>query len=154
MTEEIPEGSKRLESLVLLIRHATTELPDIEMYDRWGHGSDPVMNRKMQQAGTIREARANATAQLTELVRRYRSEQPGALAYWANAHVQLLQHFLQNVTDATARFVAQKETAAWQALLAGTKDIVEENTLYARPDAGMHARLFGKMETPPLYREI
>jgi hypothetical protein len=66
---------------------------------------------------------------------------------------EVVQHFLQNTKDSTARYVAEEETAAWQDLLAGKKDIVEENTFYVGPDAALHAKLFGKMEIPTLYQD-
>ncbi|HMV37436.1 MAG TPA: hypothetical protein PKW28_09975 [Turneriella sp.] len=149
----IPAAAVELEQLVLTIRHAGAELLNMEMYERWGHGSDSAMNKKMEQAGFMREVRTNAGAQLAELVRHYRREQPEAVEYWANGHLQLLQYFLQNVTDSTARYVAEEETAAWRALLAGKRDIVEENTYYVHPDAELHAKLFGKLEIPALYRD-
>lgn len=149
----IPAAAIELERQVLTIRDASAELLNMDMYDRWGHGSDPAMNKKMEQADTVRQTHSRATTELSSLVRRYRTEQPKTIEYWVNAHLQLLQYFLQKNTDSTARYVAEQEIAAWQALLAGKQDIVEENVFYVGSDAELHAKLFGTIEIPALYRE-
>ena len=146
-----PPAAVELERLNQTIRDAAAELLNMDMYDRWGHGSDPAMNKKMEQAGAVREAYSKAKTELPKLVNRFRKERPEAVDYWANAHLQLLQFFLQKVTDATARHVAKQELAAWQALLAGNQDMVEENVYYVGPDPELHEKLFGKIETPNLY---
>ena len=145
----IPDAAVELERLVVARRVAAAELLNLEMHDRWGHSSDPVMNQKMEQAGAIREMHTSAGKQLVELVRSYRKEQPEAVEYWANAHVQLLQNFLETTTDSTARFVAEKEISAWQAVLSGNRDIVEENIFYVAYDAELHRKLFGAMLDAP-----
>ncbi len=147
----ISDAAIELERQVLILRNTASELLNMDMYDRWGHGSDPAMNRKMERAGAIRTAHTNAKTELPKLVNRYRANEPEAVEYWARAHIQLLQFFLEKVTDATARHVADQELAAWQALLSGRQDIVEENVYYVGPDPELHEKLFGKIEIPNLY---
>lgn len=153
MPMSVPVGAIELERLLVTIRAAAAELLNMEMYERWGQGSDPAMNKKMEQGFSVRQLHTTAKTELARLVREYLTTQPTSVEYWVNAHLQLLQHFLQNVTDSTARYVAEEETAAWRALLAGKRDIVEENTYYVHPDAELHAKLFGKIEIPALYRD-
>jgi len=147
----IPAAAIELERQVLILRNTAAELLNMDMYDRWGHGSNPAMNRKMEQAGAIRAAHSKARAELQNLVNRYRENTPEAVEYWTKAHLQLLQFFSDKVTDATARHVTEQEVAAWQALLAGRQDIVEENVYYVGPDPDLHEKLFGKIEIPNLY---
>ncbi|HMY12019.1 MAG TPA: hypothetical protein PKC74_10370, partial [Turneriella sp.] len=149
----IPVGAIELERLLVTIRAAAAELLNMEMYERWGQGSDPAMNKKMEQGGSVRQLHTTAKTELARLVREYRTTQPTAVEYWANAHQELLQQFLLTITDATARYVAEQELRGWQAVLEGRLDFVEENTYYVGPDPAMHARLFGKIEVPALFRD-
>jgi len=142
----IPAAAIELERLVVARRTAAAELLNLDMYDRWGHGSDPVMNKKMEQAAAIREIHTDAGKQLVAFVGTCRKEQPEAVEYWAKAHIELLQHFLLSASDDTAVFVAKKELAAWQKVRDGQQDFVEENTFYVAADPELHRQLFGRIE--------
>ena len=83
-------------------------------------------------------------AELETLIQTLRTEAPNVMAAWAQAHIELLEDYLTRVdAGSTKAFVAENEMKAWSEVRAGTRDFVEENPVYVKPDPETYARLFG-----------
>jgi len=143
MERAIPEGARALERLTVRIQTLGRELLSLEMYERWGGGRDEAMNRAVASS-TAAGDRIEAQTALAALVEQCRREDPDAIAYWSDAHDQLLARFLDETTDATATFVARGERDAWRALKTGGP-LVDENTFYVQVDRALHEHLFGTL---------
>lgn len=139
----MPANLRELETLLATIREVGAELLNLEMYERWGNGADADMNRALANAGEQHARCETARTQLASLVARLRSEDPRSVAAWADAHITLLERFLETCTDGTARFVATEEISGWTKVKQGSLAFVDENTFYVRCDPELRATLLG-----------
>ncbi len=131
--------------MLLEIHALGSELLSMDMYDRWGHGADPEMNKKMAEGGKMQVDRDRIRADLVCLVTRFRIEDPSAVVLWAESHDRLLAKFLETAADTTARYVANEERAGWKAVRDGSASVVDENTFYVQVDRALHRELFGDL---------
>lgn len=145
MPGSCPEVARSLERLLLRIHALGGQLLSMDGYERWGGGSDPAMNALLADGGRVRADHERAVAELEALLAHARRTEPAAVTYWAEAHERLLAHFLETMTDGTARFVAEEERTAWRALREGTGPLVRENVYYVHVDRALHRALFGDL---------
>ncbi|MCB1173976.1 MAG: hypothetical protein KDK39_10435 [Leptospiraceae bacterium] len=120
-------------------------LLNLDMYERWGHGSDKKMEAELQKADRY----ASESVQLEKEIRQKCQKLTGPdRIRWAQAHQQLLQAYIDQLSTqadraATEIYVAKEEIAAWQALARGEQDYVSQNVYYVHYDQQEYQAYFG-----------
>ncbi len=131
-----------LEELLAKLRRLSAVMLDLEMYERWGNGSDPAFEARALKAIPERSA---VYAQLTDQITHTRQTQPDAVISWAEAHQRLLEHFVTHIAEpgSTGASVANGEIRAWAEVAAGTRPFVRGNTVYVHLDRDRYRAYFG-----------
>lgn len=132
-----------LERLLARRRAALSTLLDMDFADRY---ADPVTRAELaKESEGAREEETAAVAELAALVADLRERAPDVITRWAEAHVTLLEHYLEHVEDpeGTRRFVAGQERDGWREVVAGARAYVDENVYYVHPDRALYRSLFG-----------
>jgi hypothetical protein len=141
----VPTETAELESWAKQIHEAGSVLLSADAFDRWGPKDDVEQRQEIERA--VSEAEATRRAAIEHIERRVaelRASNVHALEAWADAHVELLDHYLGSVdADGTEAFVAKQERAKWLELRAGSCSRVEQNTYYVRYDRTLYQQLFG-----------
>ncbi len=142
----MPPEALALERLLIRRKELAGNLLNVDMYDRWGPKDGPEHAQMMADGATAQREHAAVTAELTALATATRARAPDAMRAWADAHLALLQRFIDTHPDAsddTARFVARQESTAWHKVASGDLPFVDENCYYIHIDPAHHAELFG-----------
>ncbi len=130
-----------LEKLLARKKELASLLVCLDGYSRWGGGSDEAW---ANGARTRAEEHPRVTAQLEKKIAELKKSRPAAIVQWAEAHVAVLDDFLERVPkDGTKAFVAREEREQWIDVREGKRDYVEENPVYVHPDPELYQRLFG-----------
>ncbi len=144
----IPPTSIALERLLMRKRALSGGLLYNEMFDRWGPRVGPEFERVRREEDAIRAEYDQTVAELTTRARRAQAEEPEAIHAWVDAHVKLLERFIEDHPGedaSTGRFVAAREIEQWREVAAGTRAYVDENTVYVSIDSTLHRELFGDL---------
>ncbi len=137
---------RELETLLAKIADAKNMQVNYDMWQSHGaeHASDDYraeMERDFAQSSI--DMRAARTA-LDTLVAATRTEAPGELAAWVDAHDAYLAAFLADgEADGTGADVATKERAQWAEVRAGTRAYVDGNGFYVTSNDERYRALFG-----------
>ena len=120
-------------------------LLNLDMYDRWGHGSDPAMDLELQKAGAYATEASQLEKQIAE---KLASLPPEIRKDWAAAHNKLLESFIaEKMADpkknSTELFVAREEAENWRKLAEGKLNYVSRNVFYVSYDRDEYFSLFG-----------
>lgn len=120
-------------------------LLNLDMYDRWGHGSDPAMNLELEKTGAYSAEASELEKQIAVKVASLPAE---IRKDWAAAHGKLLQSFIaEKMADpkknSTELFVAREEADNWQKLAEGKTNYVSRNVFYVSYDRDEYFSLFG-----------
>lgn len=120
-------------------------LLNLDMYERWGHGSDPAMNLELEKANAYATEAGGLEKQITEKVKSLPME---IRKDWAAAHVKLLESFIAEKSadpkqNSTELFVAREEIDNWRKLAQGKIDYVSRNVFYVSYDREEYFSLFG-----------
>lgn len=141
----VPTQTAELERWAKQIHEAEGMMLHADAFDRWGPKDDVEQRQEMERA--VAEASTTRRAAIEHIERRVaelRASDVHALEAWADAHVELLDHYLGSVdADSTEAFVAKQERAKWLELRAGACLRVEQNTYYVRYDRTLYEQLFG-----------
>ncbi len=135
-----------IEALLRERRALSSELLNLDAYERWGGGGDSEMNARL--------ASGEANRRYADCEQRSKSALAGAdlftRASLADAHIFLLQIFIEECekkdakAHSTAIFVAKGEIRLWSEYKAGERDDVEQNIFYVHYDAARYAALLGE----------
>jgi hypothetical protein len=128
---------------------------NLEMYERWGGGSDPVMNAALNDNSHYEKCRQNEVAAKAAL----KSALPDIRVEVATAYIFMLRHFLDKCEKAeydtkTAQFVANKEIELWAQYQNSEIDFVDQNGYYINYEQPLFEAFFGKIirdEAPRKY---
>ena len=146
------DNLRALETLLAQKRRLGVELLSFDGYDRWGAQHDTPEHRAEMEADAARIGNEHAAVvdELGALVARLRTEDPGAIARWADLHGELLRAFVTTCAGAEAAshestgvMVANEEIEGWAAVKRGDKPFVEENVYYVRVDPAQYVAAFG-----------
>ncbi len=145
MTDEtpprVPPATVALERLLRERMRFGNNLLNLDFQERWGSVA--------QKARAAREAREldveakRVAAELAKLSRETRAREPEAIEAWAAAHIELLDRFMADTDDDTARSVARRERAEWKEVAAGKLSYVKRNVFYVGYDEELARQLFG-----------
>lgn len=138
----VGERAIELERLLARRRKLSAVLLDYDGYERWGQGSDPAFERHAHEARAERE---RISAELEARVMQLREAEPDAVVEWAEAHLRLIDASIADAGPdlAVNAHVAVQERIAWEAVAAGTRAYVAENTYYRSFDPRNYRREFG-----------
>ncbi|MBV6492441.1 MAG: hypothetical protein LDLANPLL_00435 [Turneriella sp.] len=120
-------------------------LLNLDMYERWGHGSDPAMNLELEKMGVYSAEAEQLEKQITEKVKSLPLE---IRKDWAAAHIRLLESFIAKKNAdpekySTELFVAKEEMDSWHNLAQGKINYVSRNVFYVSYDREEYFSLFG-----------
>lgn len=118
-------------------------LLNLDMQSRWGSKEQKAEASRLATKYAAEADQVNAD--MKALSAQTRITDPDAVAAWANAHIALLDRFLTDTDDATARNVAATERKEWQEVASGTRPFVRRNVFYVNYDKDLAAELFGPM---------
>ena len=139
-------GTRRLERLLLRRKELGSILLNLDMYERWGHGSDPDMNQEMERAPEYGRQIAKLESQLKVLSSKAKKE---VIQEWADAHIALLQEFIDRMSTQKNRsthiFVAREEIAGWEQVRRREIPFVRQNVYYISCNPELYAKFFGKV---------
>jgi hypothetical protein len=148
-----PSASLRaLERLLVQRKTLAGQMLYFDGFDRWGPKSGPEYDQMLSDATRINAESTRVTAELTALATRLQTEAPETMRAWAQAHIALLERFIEaNPSEAagTGRFVASGEIAAWREVEHGERLFVEENCFYIHIDPLAHHEFFGDLQDGP-----
>lgn len=135
-----------LERLLHQRRQCASAMLNLDMMDRWA--GEGTAARASREYGPVAEEHRALTVAIEERVAELRESDPEAVEQWVDAHVRLLDRFidsdLSDYTMAdTARFVAREERDAWREVAAGERVFVDQNIYYVRRDPVLFEALFG-----------
>ena len=132
---------RALEQLLARKKQLTSLGVSLDGYHRWGNGGDPEFEaRATRELAELPEVKQKLAAMVGDL----KASDPQILVEWADAHLALLEDYLERVPEkSTEAFVAREERTKWRKVRAGKLDYVEENPVYVKPDPDVYERLFG-----------
>lgn len=120
---------------------------NLEMYERWGGGSDAKMNAALKDNSHDEKCRQNEAATKAAM----KSAQPDVRVEVATAYIFMLRHFLDKCEKAeydtkTAQFVANKELELWAQYQGSEIDFVDQNGYYIHYEQPLFEAFFGKTD--------
>ncbi len=135
-----------LERLLHQRRQCANAMLNLDMMDRWAGGEAAA--KASRDYGPVAEEHRALTAAIEERVAELRSADPAAVEQWVDAHVRLLDRFIDSDLSSysmadTARYVAREEREAWREVAAGERAFVDQNIYYVRRDPVLFEALFG-----------
>ena len=140
----VPKAAQELEGLMARRRELSSILLNIDMYERWGNGSDDEMERVAADGHKYALEKDEILDRIEKTVARLRRDTPEAVAAWAKAHIELLEQCItRQKDDSTQVFVAKQERQQWEEVIGGSRTYVQENVYYVHLDRDLYQSLFG-----------
>ena len=138
-------ATRKLEKLLLRRKELGSILLNLDMYERWGQGSDPEMNQELKRGPQYGRQTNQIESQIKALSAKAGDE---VIREWANAHLALLQEFVDRMSSQKKRsteiFVAREEMQGWEKVKKREIAFVRQNVYYIAYDEDLYESYFGQ----------
>lgn len=139
-----PESCK-LEKLMRERKRLGNILLNLDMYDRWGHGSDSKMNTELQKWSDYQKQHDHVSTRIEKAVA---DAAPEAIEQWCDAHIELLETYIETMRknekqNSTHIYVAKEEKTGWKKVRREKSGYVQQNVFYVHYDPQLYRRFFG-----------